>query len=68
MAILLKLTKPELIFLQDTLDSSREEFEELILEEDWYVTDLNERCLAAFNILKYAEKQEVEDNHATEVE
>lgn len=66
MAILVKLSKPELRFLQDTIDDAREEFEELIREEDWYVTEMNERCLAAFNILKYAEKQEVED--ATEME
>lgn len=66
MAILVKLTKPELRFLQDTLDDAREEFEELIHEEDWYVTEMNERCLAAFNILKYAEKEEVTD--ATEME
>ena len=61
MAILVKLTKPELRFLQDTLDDAREEFTELIHEEDWYVTEMDERCLAAFNILKYAEKQEVSD-------
>lgn len=63
--VLIKLTKPELIFLQDTLDSAREEFEELSREKDWYVTDLDERCLAAYNILKYAEKEEC---NATEVE
>lgn len=65
MAILLKLTKPELIFLQDTLDSARAELAELMKEEDWYVTDLDERCLAAFNIVKYAIKTEVTDS-ATE--
>lgn len=64
MAILVKLTNPELVFLQDTLDSAREEFEELIREEDWYVTDMDERCLAAFNILKHAEKQQVEDTNS----
>ena len=62
MAILVRLSTPELRFLQDTLDDAREEFEELIREEEWYVTEMNERCLAAFNILKYAEKQEVEDS------
>jgi hypothetical protein len=68
MAILVKLTNPELVFLQDTLDSAREEFEELIREEDWYVTDLDERCLSAFNILKYAEKQTIEDTNETGLE
>lgn len=63
--VVLRLSNPELIFLQDTLDSAREEFEELIREEDWYVTDLDERCLAAFNILKYAEKEEVEEHETT---
>lgn len=67
MAILVRLSTPELRFLQDTLDDAREEFEELIREEEWYVTEMNERCLAAFNILKYAEKQEVEDSE-TELE
>lgn len=67
MAILVRLSKPELRFLQDTLDDAREEFDELIKEEEWYVTELNERCLAAFNILKYAEKEEVSDRE-TELE
>ena len=62
MAILIKLTKPELVFLQDTLDSARAEFAELMKEEDWYVTDLDERCLTAFSILKYVEKLEVPDS------
>lgn len=68
MGILLKLTNPELVFLQDTLDSAREEFEELSREEDWYCTDLDERCLAAFNILKHAEKQTIEDTNETGLE
>lgn len=67
MAILVRLSTPELRFLQDTLDDAREEFEELIREEEWYVTEMNERCLAAFNILKYAEKEEVSDRE-TELE
>ena len=31
-----------------------------------YVTDMDERCLAAYNILKFAEKEEKES--ATQVE
>lgn len=68
MALLkIKLTQADLVFIRDTLDSAREEFEEISREEDWYCTDLDERCLTAYNILKYAEKEEVADN-ATEVE
>ncbi len=64
--VLVKLTKPELRFLEETLDAAREEFTVLVQQEDWYVTDMDERCLAAFNILKFAEKEEKEN--ATEVE
>lgn len=59
MALLIKMTEAEYRFVVDTLDDAREEFDELIREEDWYVTEMNERCLAAHNIMKYAEKQEV---------
>jgi hypothetical protein len=55
---LLKLTEAELRFVLETLDGAREEFEELVKTEDWYVTEMDERCLAAYNIMKYAEKQE----------
>ena len=52
------LTESEYRFVKDTLDSAREEFNELIKEKEWYVTDLDERCLAAFTIVKYAEKEQ----------
>lgn len=58
MTIAIKLTEAELAFLSDTLDEARAEFEALISEEDWYVTELDEKCLAAYNILKYAERGE----------
>ncbi len=58
MTITIKLTEAELAFLTDTLDEARAEFETLISSEDWYATELDEKCLAAFNILKYAEKGE----------
>lgn len=62
--MLIKLTMAELVFLLDTLDGAREEFEELIHEEEWYVTEMDERCLAAYNILKYAETfEEPETNN-----
>ena len=51
------LTESEFQFVKDTLDSAREEFNELNKEKEWYVTDLDERCLAAYTIMKYAEKE-----------
>ncbi len=56
--VLLKLTEADLRFLLDTLDEAREEFTTLVNSEDWYVTELDEKCLAAYNLLKYAEKGE----------
>lgn len=59
MAILLKITEAEYQFLLDTLDGAKEEFETLIHDEDWYVTEMDERCLAASNIIKFAERVEL---------
>ena len=58
MTITIKLMEVELAFLIDTLDDARAEFETLISNEEWYVTELDERCTAAYNILKYAERGE----------
>lgn len=62
MALLIKLTNAEYQFVVDTLDGARAEFEELIKEEDWYVTEMNERCKAAHEIMLHVEQQEVEDS------
>ena len=61
MALRITLTEAEYRFVVETLDAARAEFEELIHEEDWYVTEMDERCLAAHEIMKYAEKQETND-------
>lgn len=61
MALLIKLTNADLQFILDTLDGAREEFDTLIKDEDWYVTEMNERCLAAYNILKYAERKQEQE-------
>ena len=50
-----KMTQAEFLFVRDVLDEAREEFATLVRDEDWYVTELDEKCLAAYNIMKHAD-------------
>jgi hypothetical protein len=53
-----KLTLAEFQFVRDVLDEAREEFETLVRDEEWYVTELDEKCKEAYNILKYKQIEE----------
>jgi lipopolysaccharide biosynthesis regulator YciM len=53
------LTEAELQMIMGALDDAREELEELMREEEWYVTEVNERCQAAYTILKNIDKEQL---------
>lgn len=59
--LLIVLTEGEYQFLLDTLDCAKEEFITLIHDEDWYVTEMDERCETASNIIRYSDKLEIEE-------
>jgi hypothetical protein len=45
------LSNNEIVFLRETLKDCYTEFEELVLEKEWYVTEVLDRIESALEIL-----------------
>lgn len=56
--VTITITRSELEHVLNALDCAREELSVLVDELDWYVTEVDEMCLEAYTILKYAEVED----------